>query len=266
MTFFLFAFLLFADLVASQSTGCGYSCASTRPRTFGTNGLNLVTFFEGFSATCYRDTAGIWTIGFGHACLDASTDLPQFGVRCVAGTCSGTLTQNQARTVLNNDILIAANCVNNAIRRPVTQNQFDALVSFTFNVGCGGFQGSTMLSMLNAGTLTDAAAQFQFTRWHSGCTAGLIRRRFSESQLFSSNWASPCTTGFNCNFGATCPSSTQWNQCRANCQYCTACGGCTSDALTMGTCLNRVKLDPDFMNFTEGEFDSAEPESWPHEE
>lgn len=198
----------------------------------GSNGLNMLTHFEGFSSTCYRDTEGIWTIGIGHACLGSSTDLPQFGVRCVAGSCSGSLTLAQAQQVLQADLSTFTACVNNNVNIPITQNQFDALTSFAFNIGCGGFQGSTLLRMMNSGTLTDADAQYQLTRWHSGCTTGLQRRRFAESQLFSS-----CDTSFPCT-NSGCGISNNWPACHTNCQYCQACGGCSGDAWSMPTCAN----------------------------
>lgn len=227
-------YLAFALLALAANAQCNYPCArTTAAYVFGNNGLNLLTHFEGFSATCYRDTAGIWTIGYGHACLNSGTDLPQFGVRCVAGTCSGSLTQAQARQVLATDVRTFSNCVNTRVTRPITQNQFDALTSFAFNIGCGGFGGSTLLSMLNAGTLTDQAAQFQFTRWHSSCTAGLMRRRFTESQLFST-----CTTNFACT-PTSCNPSNAWPNCRANCQYCQQCAGrCVADTANMPRCAN----------------------------
>lgn len=218
---------------------CRYSCASTTAaRSFGASGLNMLTFFEGFSSTCYRDSEGIWTIGYGHACLSTATDLPEFGVVCRAGQCSGSLTRDQARTVLNRDVATFVSCVNNAVRVPVTQNQFDAMVSFAFNVGCGGFQSSTFLSMLNSNTLTDSEAQYQLTRWHSGCTNGLMRRRFTEAALYRGAFSNPCNSGsFPCNSGG-CGISLQWNTCRDNCQYCSACGGCTSNTGNSPTCQN----------------------------
>ena len=151
--------------------------------SFGGNGLALLTAFEGFSSKCYLDSEGVETIGYGHACQSSSTDLPEYGVTCTSTSCSGTLTESQAREVLANDVATFVTCVRNAVTVDVTQNQFDALVSFSYNVGCGAFQSSTLLSQLNGGQLTDEEAQYQLTRWHSGCTAGLERRRFTESQV-----------------------------------------------------------------------------------
>ena len=64
----------------SASLPCDYSCStSSRNHDMGSNGLNLLTYFEGFSSTCYKDSVGVWTIGYGHACQDNSDDLPQYG-------------------------------------------------------------------------------------------------------------------------------------------------------------------------------------------
>lgn len=132
--------------------------------------------------------------------------------------------------MLSSDLIGFQSCVQSAVKVDITQNQFDAMVSFAYNVGCNGFQTSTLLSKLNAGTLTDKEAQYQFTRWHSGCIGGLERRRFAESQLFSS-----CDTKFPCD-NKSCDISYNYPKCSSNCQYCSACGGCSGDSYTMPKC------------------------------
>ena len=136
--------------------------------------------------------------------------------------------------MLANDLAGFASCVQSAVKVPVTQNQFDSLVSFSYNVGCGALQTSTLLSELNAGTLTDAEAQYQFTRWHSSCLGGLERRRFAESQLFSS-----CAGEgeFQCDYN-DCSISYHYPECSSNCQYCDACSGWAGDAYALPTCVN----------------------------
>ena len=189
-----------------------------------------MTSFEGFSSTCYKDSVGVWTIGYGHACQDSSDELPQYGVSCHSGHCSGSLTKSEAKEVLHDDLADFESCVKKAVKVDVTQNQFDAMVSFAYNVGCGGFQSSTLLSKLNAGSLTDKEAQYQFTRWHSGCLGGLERRRFTESQLFST-----CDKNFKCD-ASNCGISYNYESCKSNCQYCSACGGCSGDSYTLPKC------------------------------
>lgn len=175
---------------------------------------------------------GVWTIGYGHACQDSSDELPEYGVTCHAGYCSGSLTEAEAEQVLADDLDGFASCVQKAVKVDITQNQFDAMVSFSYNVGCGGFQDSTLLKELNSGDLSDKEAQYQFTRWHSSCLAGLERRRFTESQLFSS-----CDSNFPCTH-SNCDISYNYPECQSNCQYCSACGGCKGDAYSMPECVN----------------------------
>jgi len=95
------------------------------------------------------------------------------------------ITQEQADARLQLDVQTAVSCVNRKVGPALTQNQFDALVSFVFNLGCGAFSGSTLLRLLNAGE-TAAAAQ-QFVRWDQAgghVLEGLLRRREAERDLF----------------------------------------------------------------------------------
>ena len=103
---------------------CPYSCTtkSASKWTTSSNGINLITAFEGFSSTCYKDSVGVWTIGYGHACQDNADDLPQYGVHCTAGTCSGTLTQSEAKEVLATDLAGFESCVRNVVNVPITNN------------------------------------------------------------------------------------------------------------------------------------------------
>ena len=171
--------LLFVSFIVNAIAGlpCSYPCESKNVKnlSFGKNGLNLLTAFEGWSSTCYKDSMGVWTIGYGHACQSSGTDLPEYGVQCTSGHCSGSLTKSQGKKVLDSDVASFEKCVRSNVKVHLTQNQFDALVSFTYNVGCGGLQESTLLKELNAKTLTDKDNQYQLSRWHSGCLAGLER-------------------------------------------------------------------------------------------
>ena len=75
--------------------------------------------------------------------------------------------------------------VSSLVKAPLNQNQFDALVSFAYNVGGGAFASSTLLKLINAGAFGAAAAQF--TKWdlaRGEVSAGLLRRRQAEQQLF----------------------------------------------------------------------------------
>src|ERR1700761_3554452 len=140
--------------------------------TYSGNGLALTEQSESCRLTAYQDQVGVWTIGYGHTGPDVTPKL--------------TITQSQAETLLAHDVGRAADCVNKAVTIELTQNEFDALVDFVFNVGTGAFTGSTLLRVLNAGDL--AAAANQFDLWdHAGgaVVAGLLRRRQAETALFN---------------------------------------------------------------------------------
>jgi lysozyme len=95
------------------------------------------------------------------------------------------ITQAQADAWLREDLAKAAACVNANVKVPLTQNQFDALTDFCFNVGVGNFIASTLLRLLNAGNYAGAATQFD--RWNLAAgrvLPGLVKRRLAERQLF----------------------------------------------------------------------------------
>lgn len=139
--------------------------------TYNGDGMSLTEQFEGCELTAYQDQVGVWTIGYGHTGADVTPGL--------------TITQDQAQALLAQDIASAAVCVNNLVNVVLTQDEFDALVDFVFNLGSGAFAGSTLLRDINAGDFTAAAAQFDL--WdHAGgaVVAGLLRRRQAEEALF----------------------------------------------------------------------------------
>jgi lysozyme len=137
------------------------------------NGLALIQHYEGCRLSAYTDSAGIPTIGYGH------TKGVQMG-----DVCSDT----QALEWLAQDVTSAEECVTlctASVR--LTQNEFDALVSFTFNLGCAALRNSTLLRKLNAGDRNGAAVEFG--RWnHAGgkVVDGLTMRRHAEADLFQS--------------------------------------------------------------------------------
>jgi len=134
-------------------------------------GVALTKSFEGLRLKAYKDCAGVLTIGYGHTGTDAVEGM--------------TIDEAQADTLLRNDLQSAVDCVNRAVTAKITQNQFDALVDFCFNVGCGALLNSTLLRKVNAADFTDAAAQFGL--WvHAGgeVVAGLVRRRKLEAGMF----------------------------------------------------------------------------------
>lgn len=140
------------------------------------NGVKFLTEREGFRDKSYKDTGGVWTIGYGTTKVD--------GRPVDAGM---TCTEKQARQWLTDDLAWAQTAVNKLVRVPLTQNQFDALVSFVYNVGDYAFSRSTMLRLLNAKQLDKAAAEFDKWIYDNGkVIKGLQTRRNFERALFSS--------------------------------------------------------------------------------
>lgn len=134
--------------------------------------FDLVESFEGCRLTAYKDARGIWTIGYGHT-LNVHEGM--------------TITQEQADEFLREDIQNAVRCVDGKVGPPITQNQFDALVSFVFNVGCAAFSTSTMLREINSGSILAAADEFpRWNRAGSQVLEGLTHRRSAERTLFLS--------------------------------------------------------------------------------
>jgi lysozyme len=152
------------------------------------NGLNIIKNFEGLRLSAYRDVAGVWTIGYGSTrYYDGKPVKPGDKLASEA----------QADALLRNTLGQYENAVNQHVKVSLTQNQFDALVSFTYNEGTGALQGSTLLTKLNekdnAGNYRDAAAHFmawdKITDPQTGkkvvCDT-LVKRRKEESELFLS--------------------------------------------------------------------------------
>lgn len=135
------------------------------------NCYDLIKKYEGCELKAYRCPAGILTIGVGHT---------------VGVTEGMTCNQAFADACLEQDVGLAAAAVNQLVTVPINQNQFDALVSFTFNLGAGNLGKSTLLKTLNNGAYTEAANQFK--RWNLAggkVSKGLIARRNAEQELFS---------------------------------------------------------------------------------
>jgi lysozyme len=133
-------------------------------------GIDLIKSFEGCELSAYKDSAGVWTIGYGHT----------VGVKA-----GDAITQRQADQMLADDITIYELGVRSLVKRTMTSGQFDALVSFAFNVGIGALGRSTLLRMVNSGDHVSASQQF--ARWNKAggrVLAGLTRRREAERALF----------------------------------------------------------------------------------
>jgi lysozyme len=152
------------------------------PYKIGPNGLALLKSDESLRLNTYDDATGLpvilgtpvkgkLTIGYGHTGADVKH--------------GQSITEEYAEWLLQKDVIPAEQAVNLSITVPITQNQFDALVCFTFNVGVGAFKASTLLKVLNTGNFNAVPAQFK--RWvRSGgkVMSGLVKRRNDEIALF----------------------------------------------------------------------------------
>ena len=136
------------------------------------SGVDLIKNFEGLRLSAYQDSGGVWTVGYGHT----------------GGVKPGDrITQDQAEALLRKDTGWAQDAVRQQVRVPLSQDQFNALTSFTFNLGAGALRDSTLLSKLNAGDYAGAQAEFgRFVHAGGRVLQGLVRRRAAEADLFGS--------------------------------------------------------------------------------
>lgn len=151
------------------------------PETVSNQAVDLIKTFEGYhkrlpdgTAAAYRCPAGKWTIGWG------STDDVHRGM---------VVTEEEAEALLLKDISVAEDAVRRQVKVPLTQVQYDALVSWVFNLGEGNLASSTMLRKLNAGDYASVPAEM--ARWNKArvdgqlkVLSGLTRRRAAEGALF----------------------------------------------------------------------------------
>ena len=134
------------------------------------NGLELIKHFEGLVLKAYKCPAGVWTIGYGH------TKDVQPG---------DEWSESNADHMLEVEMEEYEGYVNNSVTAPINQDQFDALVSWVYNLGGGNLSASTMLKVLNAGEYDEVPNQM--LRWNKAggkVLEGLTRRRQAEADMF----------------------------------------------------------------------------------
>lgn len=140
--------------------------------TLSEKGLNFIKSFEGFSSTAYLCPAGYETIGYGHL-IKKNEEFT-------------SISDSEALELLRKDILHAENKVNRLTHVELTQNQFDAIVSFVFNVGAGAYQRSTLRAKINRREHQEASLEFmKWIRVNGVVSKGLVNRRFAEAELYS---------------------------------------------------------------------------------
>jgi len=154
--------------------------------------LSLIKQFEGFVPRPRPDPIGLPTVGYGHRCRRPN---------CAEVPFAFPLTQAQATTLLNSDLKTFEDCIKNDLGKSVrlNDNQYGALVSWAFNVGCGNVKNSSLVRRLNAGENPNTVAAQELPKWNKGggrVLPGLVKRRAAEVKLFQTasnvNALPPC--------------------------------------------------------------------------
>ena len=133
-------------------------------------GIALIKKFEGCELEAYQCSAGVWTIGYGH-----TKDVEE----------GDTISKDQAEEMLVEELHEYENYINEYVNVALSQNQFDALVSWVYNLGPANLKASTMLKVLNDGKYEDVP--YQMKRWNKAggkVLDGLVRRREAEALLY----------------------------------------------------------------------------------
>lgn len=150
------------------------------------NGLELLKEWEGCILHVYKDAAKLDTIGIGHLITSAEKAQGYITIKGERVLFAGGITEQQALNLLAQDVAPAEAAVNKAVAVPINQNQFDALVSFAFNVGTAGMRSSTAVAMLNAGKADQVPPWL--AKWNKAggkVCDGLVVRRRNEIALFT---------------------------------------------------------------------------------
>lgn len=142
--------------------------------TTSNRGKELIKKFEGLKLKVYKCPAGIWTVGYGHTGSDVYPGL--------------TINAETAGKLLDEDLRKFERAVDRLVKVSLRQSQFDALVSFTYNLGEGNLEKSTLLRKVNTNP-GDPAIANEFLRWDKAggkVLAGLTERRKAEAELYFS--------------------------------------------------------------------------------
>lgn len=145
--------------------------------TISKRGVALIKEHEGLRLKAYLCPANVWTIGYGHTGADVFQ--------------GKIITEHEAENLLIADLIKFERAVRNNVHKPLTQNQFDALVSFTFNLGEGSLKKSTLLRKVNQNP-NDPSIELEFKKWVNAAgrrLPGLVKRRAQEVALyFKPSW------------------------------------------------------------------------------
>jgi len=152
----------------------------------GQRGKNLFKEWEGLVTHEYIDSGGAPTIGIGHLLTRSERTSGKIFLGGKGFVYRNGLTEQQCWDLLDQDLDGTERTVNENVKVPLNQNQFDALVSFVFNVGAGAFRGSTLLRLLNQGEYDQVPAQLKrWVRDNGHVVQGLVNRREKEITLWN---------------------------------------------------------------------------------
>lgn len=157
----------------APNTNCG-------PSSVSGSTVSMIKGFEAFVAKPYLDPVGLETVGYGHLCKRPG---------CTEVPFKFPMTEAQASTLLQSDLAPAQSCISADIVDTVilNENQYGALVSWAFNIGCGNSRGSGLISRLNAGEDPNTVASEELPKWRKGggqVLPGLVTRRNREVAFF----------------------------------------------------------------------------------
>lgn len=166
---------LISDGVVGSKTWDVLLNKNTPKHSLSNNGMKLLEQFEGLRLESYLDSAGIYTIGYG------TIKYPD-GSKVKKGD---KITKAQAKEYKLHDLKEFESTVNTSVTVPLSQNQYDALVSLSYNIGSNAFKNSTLLRKLNASDYKGAAEQLLvWNKVNSKRVQGLVNRREAERNLF----------------------------------------------------------------------------------
>lgn len=148
--------------------------------------LNLIEKHEERRKEIYKDSAGWGTIGVGHKLTPSELSSGKLNIAGAQVTYRHGLTDAQIDTLFLQDIGKTIAAVNESVVVDINQNQFNALVSFTYNVGVEAFKKSTLLKKLNAGDIQAPTSELPRWKWAGGkVLRGLVSRRENEIQVYN---------------------------------------------------------------------------------
>lgn len=155
-------------------------------RDLSPNGVNFIKNHEGWRACAYKDAVGLWTIGYGHLIVAGD------GLCKPVVTTQCCISEEKGKQLLASDVKVGSNCISRLLKQSVlnslSDNEFSAIVSWAYNVGCGNAASSTLIKKLNAGNKKDTCSELK--KWVYGgkppkVIPGLVNRRNDECKLFS---------------------------------------------------------------------------------